>query len=140
MIYTGSYIQNTYNKPAEGQDSYSCDTQNNPMVNNVDGSVVGYKYFNMSLLKKGDLKIELELIPQGVEGTITIMMDSPYKERGGIVLGTITINSKSQQQLTEYSADLKSLTDVSGKHALFFKFSSQEKSKSICTMQTICFK
>jgi len=140
MIYTGSYIQNTYNKPAEGQDSYSCDTQNNPMVNNVDGSVFGYKYFNMNLLKKGKSKLELELIPQGIDGTITIMMDSPFTEKGGKVLGTIQVKTSDAQQLAKYSSALKGLSKVSGKHSIFFKFSSAEKEKSICTLQTICFR
>lgn len=139
MYYTGSYVEPNRIGVEQGQDPYSKDLLNNPMVNNTSGSVIGYKYYNMSLLAGGTHLIELGLIPQGIDGTITVMIDSPYTERGGKVIGSISIKAKDKMEMTNYSTKLNGLAGVEGKHALYLVFSSEIEDKSICTLQTIRF-
>ncbi len=105
----------------------------NPVVNNTDGSVVGYKYFNFSKIGKAHT-LSVNLTPSGVSGTMDIYIDSPYEVRGGRKIGSIAISGDAAQVKTEMRAELKGLRKLSGKHALYFKFHSDVKEKSICTL------
>ena len=52
-------------------------------MNNTDGSIVGYKYFNFNLVKGKHTELRVNLKPQGVDGIVDIMLDSPWEKRGG---------------------------------------------------------
>ena len=111
------------------------------MINNTDGSIVGYKYFNFNETNgKDGLQLLLTLTPKGIDGTITIMADRPWTSQGGIVLGTIELKSDMPEKSTQMTADVPALKDLKGKHALFFVFSSDVKEKSICTLEDFYFK
>ena len=112
----------------------------NDVVNNTDGSIVGYKYFNFKhTADKGDVKLLLQLIPEGVDGTIDIMIDRPWTSKGGKVLGTIELKADMPQEAREMSVALPDLAQVSGKHALFFTFHSDTKEKSLCKLIDFVF-
>ena len=112
----------------------------NRIVNNNDGSIVGYKYFNFDQTQdRKDVKLLIELVPEGIDGTITIMADRPWQSQGGKVLGTINLKADMPQVSTEVSAELTALAELSGKHALFFTFSSPIKEKSICILESLVF-
>ncbi len=110
-------------------------------MNNTDGSIVGYKYFNFTATKdKSGLQLLLRLIPEGVDGTIQVMADSPWASKGGKLLGTIELKSDMPKESTELSADLPDLSQLTGKHAIFFTFSSDTKEKSLCILEDFVFK
>ncbi|MDO4496408.1 MAG: hypothetical protein Q4B58_01035, partial [Bacteroidales bacterium] len=104
------------------------------MVNNVDGSAVGYKYFNFS--KTADEKIitlAMTYIPEGVDGVMEVWLDRPTAEEGGRPIGALILSANMpQEQRTDY-IDVE-LAGVEGKHALFFVFKSDEKKQSMCQL------
>ena len=117
----------------------------NDVVNNTDGSIVGYKYFDFTKasgigLFKGrdDAKLLLNLTPLGVDGTIEIMADRPYASQG-ILLGTIELKADMPQQPTELSVTLSDLGKLEYKRAIFFVFKSDTKEKSLCTLHDFMF-
>ena len=111
------------------------------MVNNTDGSIVGYKYFNFDATAgRKNVKLLLNLIPEGVDGTITVMIDRPWESQGGKVLGQSEIKAGMAQKPTEIGLKLPELGEFSGKHAVYFVFSSESKEKSICSLLDFMFK
>ncbi len=118
----------------------------NDVVNNTDGSIVGYKYFNFTNangigLFKGhdDAKLLLNLTPLGVDGTIEIWADRPWASKG-MLLGTIELKADMPQQPTELSVTLPDLCKLEYKRAIFFVFKSDTKEKSLCTLHDFVFK
>ncbi|MCQ2334351.1 MAG: family 43 glycosylhydrolase [Paludibacteraceae bacterium] len=123
MLYSGSY-------PSGERGALS------PMVNNVDGSVVGYKYYNFDQLTSGKQMLRLTMTTFDIPGRITIMLDSPYKQRGGKVIGSYDI-AKCNSSVV--SIPLTSLRSYKGKHAIYLLFSSPTSEQSICTLHTLQF-
>ena len=119
---------------------YDIRNNTNPVVNNTDGSVVGYKYFNFSnTFGKDGLKLKINLTPEQVDGTVKVMIDSPWASKGGKVIGSFELKADMPKELTEITVELPKLTSEAGKHALFFIFSSQTKERSLCTLHDFVF-
>ena len=139
--FYGSYVASGYGTEDKFASPYAIRNNHNPVVNNNDGSIVGYKYFNFtSTAGRKDLQLVLELIPEGVDGTITVMADRPWTSQGGIVLGSVALKSDMPQEETEVCVDLPAAASLTGKHAIFLKFESPQKDKSICVLNTLIFK
>jgi len=138
--FYGSYVAATYGTESNMDAPYDLVNNSNPVVNNTDGSIVGYKYFNFTATSgRSDVKLLLRLIPAGIDGTITIMADRPWTSQNGRVLGTIELRADMPQESAELSADLPALSELTGNHALFFTFQSETKEKSICTLEDFVF-
>ena len=139
-IFYGSYIEASYGTETNFDAPYDPVNNSNLVVNNTDGSIVGYKYFNFKhTTDKKDVKLLLQLIPEGVDGTIDIMIDRPWTSQGGKVLGTIELKADMPQKASEMGVALPGLAQVSGKHALFFTFHSDTKEKSLCKLIDFVF-
>jgi hypothetical protein len=139
-VFYGSYVDATYGTDDNMNAPYDLRNNTNPVVNNTDGSIVGYKYFNFTQTQgKENVQLLLRLIPEGIEGTITIMVDRPWTSQGGKVLGTIELKADMPKSSTEMSVSLPKLSELTGKHALFFTFASPVKEKSICTLEDFVF-
>ena len=139
--FFGSYVDRSYGSADNLKNPYDLKNNTNPVVNNTDGSIVGYKYFNFTTTKgKKDLTLLLNLTPEGVDGKIEIMADNPWTSCGGKSLGSIELKADMAQQPTELSAVLPALGEMEGKHAIFFKFTSDVKEKSLCTLHDFVFK
>ena len=139
-VFYGSYIAAGYGTDDKMDAPYDLRNNTNLVVNNTDGSIVGYKYFNFSSANgKENPKLLLRLIPEGVDGTIQVMVDSPWASRGGKLLGTIELKADMPKTSTEMSVALPSLSELTDKHALFFTFSSDTKEKSLCTLEDFVF-
>ena len=106
------------------------------MVNNTDGSIVGYKYFNFTTAPSA---LSLRLIPEGIAGTIEIMADRPWTSQEGKLIGTIELKADMPKTSTEVKADITNPTALTGKHAIFFKFRSDTKEQSLCTLEDFVF-
>ena len=123
------------------QAPYDLRNNTNHVVNNTDGSIVGYKYFNFTKTQgRSDVQLLLRLIPAGIDGTITILADRPWTSQGGKVLGSIQLKADMPQTSTELAADLPALAEFTGKHAVFLVFTSETKETSLCTLQDFMFK
>ena len=120
---------------------YDIRNNTNFVVNNTDGSIVGYKYFRFDADKLSDkLQLCLRLIPEGVDGTIEIMADRPWTSQGGKKIGQIDLKADMAKELTEMTADIDNPNQLTGQHALFFVFKSDTKEKSLCWLADFVFK
>ena len=117
----------------------------NPVVNNTDGSIVGYKYFNFDaerLDNPDNLMLVVRLIPEGVDGTIEVMMDRPWESQGGKKIGQFDLKANMEQKVLDAAIGISNEAkekNLVGKHAIFFKFKSDTKEKSLCTLQDLVF-
>ena len=140
-IFFGSYVASGYGTEDKYEAPYAIRNNINPVVNNTAGSIVGYKYFNFtSAAGRKELSLVLNLIPEGVDGTITIMADRPWISQGGTVLGTMTLRSDMPCVETVLSANLPGAAALTGRHAIFLKFDSDTKDISICVLNSLIFK
>ena len=139
--FYGSYVEASYGTDDKFAAPYDIRNNTNLVVNNTDGSIVGYKYFNFDATKgRKDVQLILRLIPEGVNGTITIMADRPWASQGGKALGTIELKADMPQVPTETITQLPALGELTGKHAIFFCFKSETKEKSLCKLCDFSFK
>lgn len=139
--FYGSYVEASYGTDDKFAAPYDIRNNTNHVVNNTDGSIVGYKYFNFDATKgRQDVQLILRLIPEGVNGTITIMADRPWASQGGKALGTIELKADMPQVPTETITQLPALGELTGKHAIFFCFKSETKEKSLCKLCDFSFK
>ncbi|MBR4214199.1 MAG: family 43 glycosylhydrolase [Bacteroidales bacterium] len=138
--FFGSYIASTYGTDSKISEPYAYINNINPVVNNTDGSIVGYKYFNFDQTKgKKEHSIHINLIPEGIDGNIDIVLDRPWTFDGGRLIGSIHITPDMPKNSSQLSVYLPELANISGKHAVYFVFSSPEKEKSICTLESFVF-
>ena len=138
--FFGSYVEVGYGTESNFDEPYDLKNNNNLVVNNTDGSIVGYKYLNFTKTAgKKNVRLVLSLIPNGINGTITMMIDRPWESQGGKPLGTIKLSSDMPQTSTEMGLALPALADYTGKHAIYFVFASETKEKSICTLEDLVF-
>lgn len=140
-IFFGSYVASGYGTEDKYEAPYAIRNNINPVVNNTAGSIVGYKYFNFgSASGRKDLSLVLNLMPEGVDGTITIMADRPWISQGGTVLGIMTLRSDMPCVETVLSVELPEAASLTGKHAIFLKFDSDTKDSSLCVLNSLIFK
>ena len=138
--FSGSYIASGYGTEDKMEAPYALRNNTNPVVNNTDGSIVGYKYFNFTATQgKAGIRLRLRLVPEGVDGTVVVMADRPWASQGGVVLGSLELKADMPQTSTELTAELPALAAFSGKHAIFFLFFSDTREKSLCTLEDFVF-
>ena len=133
-IFSGSYVASAYGTDSKFDKPYNLTNNTNPVVNNTDGSIVGYKYFNFDKASDHLLTLHLNLIPEGVDGLITIMADRPWKSQGGTYVGFIQLKADMPSVPTEFVLEMPGVSGIKGKHAIYFTFSSDTKEKSLCTL------
>lgn len=139
-IFYGSYVEASYGTDTNFDEPYDLKNNTNRVVNNTDGSIVGYKYFNFTQTSgKDNLRMELRLVPQGIDGKIEIMVDRPWESQGGKLLGSTYVTSHMVQNSTDLTVDLPELSKLTGKHAIYFRFVSDTKEKSICILEDFVF-
>ena len=139
--FFGSYPAATYGTDDKFDAPYDLKNNTNPIVNNTDGSIVGYKYFNFdSVRNRKDLALVLNLVPEAIAGSIEIMAVRPWTSQGGQLLGSIELKADMPKEATELSANLSPDVKLEGQTAIFFVFKSDTKEKSLCTLLDFCFK
>jgi hypothetical protein len=140
FIHSGSYIKPLRPAVEDCKDPYDLKVNSNLVVNNTNGSIVGYKYFNFDKTNGADgLKLELGILPEGIDGTIDIMVDSPWSECGGKKVGSIRVQKEMPLKLRTVSADVAPLAKLTGKHAIYLVISSEVDAQSVCEIHTIGF-
>ena len=155
--FYGSYIDASYGGTPEMSKQEALDSKEkyaapydlryntNRVVNNTDGSIVGYKYFNFDaerLASDGNLMLVLRLIPEGIEGDIDIMIDRPWISQGGTKIGEIHLLADMEKKVWDIAAGIRNEVkekSLAGKHALFFVFHSDTKDQSLCTLEDLVF-
>ncbi len=143
--FYGSYVAASYGTDDKFEAPYDIRNNTNFVVNNTDGSIVGYKYFNFDaerIANSANLMLVLRLIPEGINGTIEIMLDRPWVSQGGKKIGQIDLKANMEKKVWDMAAGISNEAKTSylaGKHALFFIFKSDTKEKSLCTLQDFLF-
>ena len=135
----------SYGTDSNFEAPYDLTNNTNRVVNNTDGSIVGYKYFNFDaerLATGENLMLVLRLIPEGIDGTIELWMDRPWATQGGKKIGEIALKADMSKTSTDMaigiSKDAKE-NALAGKHAIFILFKSNTKEKSLCTLEDLVF-
>jgi hypothetical protein len=143
--FYGSYVAAGYGTDDKFDAPYDLRNNTNLVVNNTDGSIVGYKYFNFDaerLANPGCLMLVMHLIPEGLDGTIEVWMDRPWTSQGGKKIGEAKLTPNMNQGVWNVSAgisDEAKNNTLAGKHAIFLVFKSDIKDKSLCTLQDLVF-
>jgi hypothetical protein len=157
--YYGSYIEASYGgeegmtkeealaSKAKFDAPYDLRYNTNRIVNNVDGSIVGYKYFNFdaeTLEEEDNLMLVVRLIPEGIDGTIEVWMDRPWESQGGKKIGEAELKAEWAKNNTVMDTAIGISKEaqegyLAGKHAIFFVFKSDTKEKSLCTLLDFSF-
>lgn len=139
--FYGSYVASGYGSDDKFEAPYDLRNNTNDVVNNTDGSIVGYKYFNFDATTgRNDVQLLINLTPMGVDGTIEVMAGRPWASQGGQLMGTLKLQADMPQQPVELSIDLPTIGNLKGKQAIYFKFLSATKDKSLCTLHDFVFK
>lgn len=139
-MFSGSYIEAGYGTEDRFDAPWDLRNNMNRVVNNTDGSIVGYKYFNFSKthgMKK--LQLLLQLVPEGIAGTVSVWADRPWASQGGILVCSFNLFADMPQESTEVRIDVPAIARLQGKHALYLTFSSEEKGKSLCALESLVF-
>lgn len=104
-----------------------------PVVNIQRDAIVGFKYFNFSDRPQDGLSPQLEvyITPKGAEGKIDVMLDSPWEDRGGSLLGSVSFPAGMEEQLAKLVIPMPAVDQLEGKHAVFFVFRSESR-EQIC--------
>lgn len=139
-MFSGSYIEAGYGTEDRFDAPWDLRNNMNRVVNNTDGSIVGYKYFNFSKthgMKK--LQLLLQLVPEGIDGTVSVWADRPWASQGGILVCSFNLFADMPQESTEVRIDVPAIARLQGKHALYLTFSSEEKGKSLCALESLVF-
>lgn len=136
--FSGSYVKPTYLDGKTYIDPYDIKVSSNPVVNNTNGSVIGYKYFNFDNTHgaKG-LKLSMTVLPQGIDGTIGIFIGNPKKH--GEKIGEIKIKKNMKQAITELQTKVTALKEFRGKRPLFFTITSDTPNTSLCEIHDFSF-
>lgn len=138
--YSGPYFETFYIQGQNISDPYNEKINVSRIVNCTDGSVVGYKYFDFDKFKGNDEAIlELNLIPQGIDGKIEIFTSAPWKGNPKPV-GEMLISANMPEASTTLETSLKGLSKEKGRTPLYFKFSSPVKEESMATLESLSFK
>ena len=138
--FYGSYVEAGYGTDSNFAEPYALKNNTNRVVNNTAGSIVGYKYLNFNETNgKEQLQLALRLIPEGIDGTIQVMVDRPWTSQGGKLVGTIALKADMPKSSTELTVAVPEIAKLTGKHAIFFVFQSDTKEKSLCTLEDFVF-
>ncbi len=138
--FFGSYVKPLRLQGVPEGDPYDLQVNHNPVINNTDGSVIGYKYFNFDYTYGvPHLQLKMNVLPQGLDATIEVYVNSPYVDRGGKRVGSFNLKSSMPKKMTELKADVSAISQLKGKRALFFVVKSLKKEKSVCELHDFVF-
>ena len=141
LIHTGSYVRPYYGELyRQLHNMWDPRFNRSEVVHNTAGSVVGYKYYNFDRTagKKG-LKLELEIVPQGLDGTVDVWVRRPNAAEGGVKVGSLAVSAAWGDGVRKVAVDVAPLASVTGKQALFFTFDSPVKGQSVCELNSLRF-
>ena len=139
-IFFGSYVAAGYGTDDKFDAPYALRNNHNPVVNNTHASIVGYKYFNFDgTYGRRKLNLVLNIVPEGVGGTITVMADRPWESQGGVEVGSIDLAADMPMSPTDVEIAVPALAKMKGKHAIYLKFTSDVPEKSICILNNLKF-
>ncbi len=141
LIYSGPYPYANRQLTPEGTIATNTDeSRATPIVGCTDGSVVGYKYFNFDTAEGMDkLRLDIELEPCGIGATVAVLAGAPSEEEGGTLIGRFAIYPTEPTSPQTKHVKVEGLSKLKGKQPLYFRFSSAQKSTSLCSIYSFGF-
>lgn len=140
VVYSGPHMQPHYGDYYGRKEPYDAAINQCMVVHTTDGSALGYKYFNLSRVAgMKNLQLVMNIIPEGIDGTVEVWLDSPHKQRGGTRVGSSRVSSNWTDVPRTLTIDVPALAQHQGKHAIYLVFHSKTKGQSICKIQDIRF-
>jgi len=115
------------------------DYDNHPVILNHAGSVIGYKYFDFeSAAKNSTLTFTANLRHGQAAGKMELWLDG-WEEKNGKKIGTLEIKAPKKVK-DEWRKLSTTVSGVSGRHALYFKFTGNGGKETICDEKSFEFK
>ena len=137
--YSGPYFEPSYCDDHNISDPYGDDVNCNRVVNNTDGSVLGYKYFDFGrLYGRQNIRLLIDLIPEDVPGTIEVYTSAPWKGNP-VPAGRYRLGEQPSSAPVRIEIPLDGVSELSGKHPLYLAFSSPRSGVSICSITHLQF-
>lgn len=138
MNYFGPYFEPVYIEDHTVANPYDLKINMNPVVNIVDKSIIGYKYYNFNLLKgKKNVRLNLDIIPEKEGGSISVYASAPWKGKARKI-GEVTLNDLTPGNATMVSIPLGNIGGLKGKHPLYLQFRTNGEG-SLCKIHYIQF-
>lgn len=136
-FFNGSYVETNRPKIEQGDKPYDLRVNHMPVVNNTDGSVVGFKYFRLDSLADAPAPaLLLGVTPGSASGRIDVVLDDPDN---GTEIGSIALEPAAKAEPTELRIPLSGLRGLHGKHALYLRFHTAPADSSLCTLESLVF-
>ena len=140
FTFSGSYVKPTRLDVNSFEGPFNLKMPYCPVVNNTDGSIFGYKYFNFDALgKHKSAKLVMHLKPEGVDGSFTVLVGGPDTAHGGKVIANVPVKASDPQRISEITVKAEGFTGLSGKQPLFFSFKTAAEDKSVCELYDFQF-
>lgn len=137
--YSGPWFKPVYIDNPDIKNPYDLSVNMSQVVNITPGSIIGYKYYNFDKLKGvSKPEIVLSMIPDGIDGTISVYTAAPWKGNP-TPIGTADIPADDKGKNIQLNIPLSNTQNLSGKQPLYLKFDSSEKVKQLCTLQSLVF-
>ena len=138
--FSGPYAEPFHADGYWASDPYDSDINRSSIVHCTDGSVVGYKYFDFSKTCGHEgLKLEISLVPHGVDAKVEVWTVRPCASEGGVKIGEFALSASMPEASRTLTVDVSPLAARSGKEALYFVFTSALKEQSVCEMESFRF-
>lgn len=131
--YPNLYFSGSYLKAVRKEQANADSPTYYPVVNNTNGSVVGYKYFDFSKLRgRRKAVFELLIMPQGTGGKIHVLVgNEPYDAQE---IACVTVLPSAPAVPLQYSRLCRLPRKLRGKQALYFVFETEEDGRSMCDL------
>ncbi len=141
LIYSGPYPYANRQLTPEGDIAVGTDeSRATPIVGCTDGSVLGYKYFNFDTAEGMDkLRLDIELIPCGIDATVTVFVGAPSSSEGGTAIGRFDIHPTEPTCPQTKHVKVEGLGKLKGKQPLYLSFSSEKKGVPLCSIYSLGF-
>lgn len=105
-----------------------------PVVNNKNGSIIGFKYFDFD--DDGETKMDFTIwIKAYRKGKVKIIADS---YAGGDVLGEVEFDGA--EETASYKELIATLKSITGVHAIYFIVESEDEENAVCDIESFAFK
>lgn len=114
------------------------DKHTHPVMGNKNGCVVGYKYFDFGKTSQAGQKTTFSVQFRDAEtsGKIEVWLGDP--QDGGEELGAIPVKGKEGTEGAWRKATIP-IRNISGRHAIYFKFTSDTNDKLIADIRSFAF-
>jgi len=113
------------------------DYDTHPVILNRAGSVIGYKYFDFGSAPVAEVTFTAEIRPGTASGQMELWLDG-WEEKTGKKIGTleILVPEKNKDEWRKLST---TVSNVSGRHALYFKFTGDGGKETSCDVKSFGF-